>query len=136
MSHLVLHLIWVFTINHNQSVKINRKNPSPLCDEKVDTVLLTRAKTAMRGKSGKHYKQCKAASSAFRSAAKHPPKHRPEPAVWVPVTELNVQVAARHCRIFLTRVFLTILFICFFSNALPTEVILWQMTKILTEDEV
>lgn len=41
----------------------------------------------MRRKSGEHYKQCMEASSAFRSAAKHPPKHRPAPAVWVPVTE-------------------------------------------------
>jgi hypothetical protein len=71
----------------NKSIKINRKNRSPSREEKVDTVLFTRPKRAMRGKSGKHYKQCMESSSAFHSTARHPPKHRPAPAVWMPVTE-------------------------------------------------
>jgi len=73
--------------DQSQSIKINRKNRSPLREEKVDTVIFTRRKRAMRGLSGKHYKQCMEASSVFRPAAKHPSKHRPAPAVWVPVTE-------------------------------------------------
>jgi hypothetical protein len=70
----------------NRSIKINRKNRSPLREEKVGTLLFTRPKRAMRGESGKHYKQCMEAMSAFRSATKYPPKHRPA-AVWVPGTE-------------------------------------------------
>lgn len=42
---------------YNQSQSINRKNRSPLREEKVDTVLFNRPKRAMRRESGKYYKQ-------------------------------------------------------------------------------